>query len=251
MQINNLHQPYIFEHEGNIELIVSEILDEKLEFEFGEDKAFEDYWKLCHLDSNYNKTTINTPSNIFYDDENYFVIAECNGFIYQNKISYIAGIHTKKNQESMSFLLVQGDFDMKTKKVSNLSIKDNQRTGFIKEKKYTYQIFNNSIISNNSELILNCSNYLDSVVRIIPICETNSLIFTGREKNGEFRSFVLDLTNKNIKSLQSNETNKIYKSSIFNYKGKKVFAYTDKIFRSESKYDHILNIHDDYILKDL
>jgi outer membrane protein assembly factor BamB len=87
-------------------------------------------------------------------------------------------------------------------------------------------------------------------VRIIPIYEKNSLIFTG-SKNGEFRSFVLDLDNQNVKSLQSKENDKIYKSSIIDHKEKKLFVYTEKIFIGESKYDHVLNIDDDYILKDL
>ena len=246
MKINNLHQPYIFKHNNEINLIVSEFTNQTFNFKFGEDNASEDYWKLCLLDSNYIKTTIDTPNKIFYENENYEVIAECNGYVNENKISYVVGVHKMLDQEPLKYFLVEGDFDINNKLVSNLIIKDSVRTGFIKNEKYILDIKTNDIMINN-DILFDCSTYLDNVVRIIPVFGHNKILFTG-EIDGIFKTFVIDLETNVVNKVEGMEQTNIYKSSIYDDGDIKLFAYTDKVFSGESQVDYVLNIEENYQL---
>ncbi len=246
MKINNLHQPYIFKHNNEINIIVSEYTNQRFNFKFGEDDVFEDYWKLCLLDSNYNKTTITTPNIITFENENYEVIAECNGFINENKISYVIGTHKMKDQEPLMYFLVEGDFDIETKTVTNLMMWDRVRTGYLKNEKYILDIKSNDILLNNN-VIFDCSPYLDSVVRIIPVFNENKILFTGEIEN-VFKTFLIDLDTNVVKGVESNNQSNIYKSSIFDDENNKIFAYTDKVFVGESQFDYVLNIESNYNL---
>lgn len=246
MKINNLHQPYIFKYNNEINIIVSEFTNQRFNFIFGEDEVFEDYWKLCLLDSNYNKITINTPNIITFENINYEVIAECNGFINENKISYVIGVHEMKDQEPLKYFLVEGDFNMETKTVTNLMMWDRVRTGFIKNGKYVMDVKSNDILMDNV-MVFDCSPYLDNVVRIIPVYDENKILFTG-ENNNTFKTFVIDLNTNEIKKVEGMDQTNIYKSSLFDDGNNKLFAYTDKVFMGESQVDYILNIEDNYNL---
>jgi hypothetical protein len=246
MKINNLHQPYIFKHNNEINLIVSEFTNQTFNFKFGEDDASEDYWKLCLLDSNYNKTTINTPTIVSFKGVDYNVIAECNGFVNGNKISYVTGVHMMVDQEPLKYFLVEGDFDINNKLVNNLIIKDSVRTGFIKNQKYILDIKTNDIMIDN-DILFDCSTYLDNVVRIIPVFGQNKILFTGGIGD-IFETFVFDMDTNIVNKINGiNETN-IYKSSIYDNEGIKLFAYTDKVFSGESQVDYVLNIEENYQL---
>jgi hypothetical protein len=246
MKINNLHQPYIFKHNNEINIIVSEYTNQRFSFKFGEDDVFEDYWKLCLLDSNYNKTTITTPNIITFENENYEVIAECNGFINENKISYVIGAHKMKDHEPLMYFLVEGDFDVETKTVTNLMMWDRVRTGYIKNGKHVLDIKSNDILLNNN-VIFDCSPYLNSVVRIIPIFNENKILFTGEIEN-VYKTFMIDLDTNMVKGVESDNQSNIYKSSIFYDENNKIFVYTDKVFVGESQIDYVLNIESDYNL---
>ena len=246
MKINNLHQPYIFKHNNEINIIVSEFTNQRFSFKFGEDDVFEDYWKLCLLDSNYVKTTINTPNIITYENENYEVIAECNGFINDNKISYVIGAHKMEDHEPLKYFLVQGDFDIETKTVTNLMMWDRVRTGFIKDGKYVLDVKSDDILKNN-ETIFDCSPYTQNVVRIIPMFGQNKILFTGVYEDN-FETFLYDIDTNNVSKINGNNQTNIYKSSIFDDGEIKLFAYTDKVFMGESQVDYVLNIENDYNL---
>lgn len=246
MKINNLHQPYIFKHNNEINLIVSEFTNQRFNFKFGEDDTFEDYWKLCLLDSNYNKTTINTPTVIPFQGVNYNVIAECNGFVNGNKISYVTGVHMMVDQNPLKYFLVEGDFDIENKIVTNLEIKDMVRTGFINNEKFILDVKTNDILKNGNT-IFDCSSYLENVVRIIPVFGQNQILFTG-QVNDNFETFVFNLDTNNVNKINGvNQTN-IYKSSIYDDGTTKLFAYTDKVFDGESQVDYVLNIEENYQL---
>jgi hypothetical protein len=247
MKLNNLHQPYIFKHNDNINIIVSEFTNQRFSFKFGEDDVFEDYWKLCLLDSSYKKITINTPTNIFFENENYEVIAECNGFFYENKLSYVIGVHKMENHEPLKYFLVETDFDIDNNIVSNFTIKDKVRTGFFKTDKYVLDVKSNDIIKNDNITIFDCSPYLDNVVRIIPIYNENKIIFTG-QKDNVFNTLVINVENNEVKKIEGLNQSEIYKSSIFDDGINKLFAYTDKVFVGETQVDYILNIENDYVL---
>jgi hypothetical protein len=246
MKINNLHQPYIFKHNNEINIIVSEFTNQRFSFKFGEDDVFEDYWKLCLLDSNYNKTTINTPNVITFENVNYEVIAECNGYINENKISYVIGGHKMEDQEPLKYFLVEGDFNMETKTVTNLMMWDRVRTGFIKNGKYVLDVKSNDILMDGT-VVFDCSPYLDNVVRIIPVYDNNKILFTG-EIDNTFKTFVVDLDTNEINKIEGTDQKNIYKSSIFVDDNNKLFAYTDKVFMGELQVDYILNIEDNYNL---
>lgn len=246
MKINNLHQPYIFKHDNEINLIVSEFTNQRFNFKFGEYDTFEDYWKLCLLDSNYNKTTITTPTIISFESVDYNVIAECNGFVNGNKISYVTGVHMMVDQEPLKYFLVEGDFDIENKIVTNLDVKDMVRTGFIKNEKYVLDVKTNDILKNNIT-IFDCSLYLENVVRIIPVFGQNKILFTG-EIDGIFKTFVIDLETNVVSKVEGTEQTNIYKSSIYDDGNNKLFAYTDKVFDSESQVDYVLNIEENYQL---
>jgi len=246
MKINNLHQPYIFKHNNEINLIVSEFTNQNFKFKFGEDDVSEDYWKLCLLDSNYNKTTINTPIIVSFEGVDYNVIAECNGFVNGNKISYVTGVHMMVDQEPLKYFLVEGDFDIENKIVTNLVIKDTVRTGFIKNEKYVLDVKTNDILKNNIT-IFDCSPYLENVVRIVPVFNQNEILFTG-EINGTFKTFVINLETNVVNKLEGMEQTNIYKSSIYDDGNIKMFAYTDKVFDGESHVDYVLNIEENYQL---
>jgi hypothetical protein len=246
MKINNLHQPYIFKHNNDINLIVSEFTNQRFYFKFGEDDVFEDYWKLYILDSNYNKSIINTPNMIYYQNINYQVIAECNGYVNENKISYVIGVHEMEDQKPLKYFLVTGDFDIENRLVNNLIINETVRSGFIKNEKYVLDIKSDNIMVNNIA-IFNCSPYLENVVRIIPVYGQNKILFTG-QINNSFETFMYDMDTNVVNKINGvNQTN-IYKSSIYDDGSTKLFAYTDKVFSGESQVDYILNIEDDYVL---
>jgi hypothetical protein len=247
MKIDNLHQPYIFKHNDNINIIVSEFTNQRFSFKFGEDDVFEDYWKLCLLDSNYNKITINTPNVISFENENYEVIAECNGFFYENKISYIIGAHRMENHEPLRYFLVTADFDIENNMVTNFTILNRVRTGFVKNNEYVLDVKSNDIIMNNNVTIFDCTPYLESVVRIIPMCNENKIVITGMNDN-VFNTFLIDEETNNIKKIESINGKNIYKSSIYDDGINKLFAYTDKVFVGETQVDYILNIENDYVL---
>ena len=246
MKIQNLHQPYIFKHNDEINIIVSEFTNQRFSFKFGEDDVFEDYWKLAILDSNYIKSIINTPNIITYEYENYEVIAECNGYVNENKISYVIGAHKMEDQEPLKYFLVQGDFDFETKNVTNLIIKDRVRTGFIKNEKYILDVKSDDVLMNNT-VIFDCSPYTQNIVRIIPVFNENKILFTG-QSNDNFETFVIDLDTNIVNKIESNNQTNIYKSSIFDDGENKLFAYTDKVFVGESKVDYVLNVEDNYNL---
>ena len=246
MKIQNLHQPYIFKHNDEINIIVSEFTNQRFSFKFGEDDVFEDYWKLAILDSNYIKSVINTPNIITYEYENYEVIAECNGYVNENKISYVIGAHKMEDQEPLKYFLVQGDFDFETKDVTNLIIKDRVRTGFVKNEKYILDVKSDDILMNN-DVIFDCSPYTQNIVRIIPVFNKNKILFTG-QSNDNFETFLIDLDTNIVNRIESNNQTNIYKSSIFDDGENKLFAYTDKVFVGESKVDYVLNVEDNYNL---
>ena len=246
MKIQNLHQPYIFKHNDEINIIVSEFTNQRFSFKFGEDDVFEDYWKLAILDSNYIKSVINTPNIITYEYENYEIIAECNGYVNENKISYVIGAHKMEDQEPLKYFLVQGDFDFETKDVTNLIIKDRVRTGFVKNEKYILDVKSDDILMNN-DVIFDCSPYTQNIVRIIPVFNKNKILFTG-QSNDNFETFLIDLDTNIVNRIESNNQTNIYKSSIFDDGENKLFAYTDKVFVGESKVDYVLNIEDNYNL---
>ena len=246
MKIQNLHQPYIFKHNNEINIIVSEFTNQRFNFKFGEDDVFEDYWKLAILDSNYIKSIINTPNIITYEYENYEVIAECNGYVNENKISYVIGAHKMEDQEPLKYFLVQGDFDFETKNVTNLIIKDRVRTGFIKNEKYILDVKSDDILMNNT-VIFDCSPYTQNIVRIIPVFDQNKILFTG-QSDDNFETFVIDLDTNIVNKIESDNQTNIYKSSIFDDGENKLFAYTDKVFVGESEVDYVLNIEENYNL---
>lgn len=246
MKIHNLHQPYIFKHSNEINIIVSEFTNQRFSFKFGEDDVFEDYWKLCLLDSNYNKTTITTPNIITFENVNYEVIAECNGYVNENKISYVIGVHKMEDHEPLMYFLVEGDFDIETKNVTNLIIKDKVRTGFIKNGKYILDAKSDDILMNN-DVIFDCSPYTQNVVRIIPVFGENKILFTGHS-NDDFETFVFDADSNTVNKISGDNQTNIYKSSIFDDGNNKLFAYTDKVFVGESEVDYVLNIENNYNL---
>ena len=246
MKIQNLHQPYIFKHNNEINIIVSEFTNQRFNFKFGEDDVFEDYWKLAILDSNYIKSIINTPNIITYEYENYEVIAECNGYVNENKISYVIGAHKMEDQEPLKYFLVQGDFDFETKNVTNLIIKDRVRTGFIKNEKYILDVKSDDILMNDT-VIFDCSPYTQNIVRIIPVFDQNKILFTG-QSDDNFETFVIDLDTNIVNKIESDNQTNIYKSSIFDDGENKLFAYTDKVFVGESEVDYVLNIEENYNL---
>jgi len=248
MKIQNLHQPYIFKHNNSINIVVSEFVNKIFSFKYGSDDAFEDYWKLCILDSNYNKTTIITPSTIEFEQVTHTVIAECNGYINDGRISYVIGVHEMQDQKPLKYFLVEGDFDMGTKIVSNLSIVDRVRTGFIKDNKYVLDTKDNTVLVNDI-VILDCGIYLDNVVRIIPVYGENKILFTG-ETDGVFKTFIFDITNNEVKIVEGADNKNIYKSSVLSDNGIKIFAYTDKVFVGKAEVDYVLNIEDEYTLVD-
>ena len=246
MKIQNLHQPYIFKHNNEINIIVSEFTNQRFNFKFGEDDVFEDYWKLAILDSNYIKSIINTPNIITYEYENYEVIAECNGYVNENKISYVIGAHKMEDQEPLKYFLVQGDFDFETKNVTNLIIKDRVRTGFIKNEKYILDVKSDDILMNDT-VIFDCSPYTQNIVRIIPVFDQNKILFTG-QSDDNFKTFVIDLDTNIVNKIESDNQTNIYKSSIFDDGENKLFVYTDKVFVGESEVDYVLNIEENYNL---
>jgi hypothetical protein len=248
MQIQNLHQPFVFKNDNKINLIVSEYTNQTLGFRYGKDYVQEDYWKLCHLDENYNKTNIITPSSFNINNITYHVIAECNGFVYDNKISYIVSIHPKFDNYPLISFLAYGNFDINTKSVSNVELLDAIRTGFIKDDIFTLNK-NNEIIKNGIK-IFDLNPYIQNVVRIIPVYNKNKIIATNAYYNN-YKSILIDLDNNDVKIIEINNNDNIYKSSILIDENVNIIAYTDKIFNGLSRPEFTLNIEENYTLKNL
>ena len=150
------------------------------------------------------------------------------------------------DQEPLKYFLVEGDFDIENKIVTNLVIKDTVRTGFIKNEKYVLDVKTNDILKNNIT-IFDCSPYLENVVRIVPVFNQNEILFTG-EINGTFKTFVINLETNVVNKVEGMEQTNIYKSSIYDDGNIKMFAYTDKVFDGESHVDYVLNIEENYQL---
>jgi hypothetical protein len=263
MKIENLHQPYIFKNTNDkINIIVSELTDNTLTFQFGEYTSFEDSWKLHLLDENYNKSVINTPKNINHHGNIYEVIAECNGYIEDNTISYVIGGFNEELSHYYHFL-VKGNYDFATNTVSNLELLDNFRTGFYK-KMDLYSVRENTKLLINSTLLFDFEPYLLGVTRIIPMYGHNKILVTGiittEQKTFGNITLVYDTDSNSVTKLQTNDTDMIYKSSIYDYENVKLMAYTDKVYTTtnnlrsqltQTNYDYNLNVDSDFILNEL
>jgi hypothetical protein len=257
MNFTNQHQPYIFKNLNNeINIITSEFSSDGITFNFGDYQSTEDRWKLHILDSNYVKTIINTPNTITYEGITYDVIAECNGYIEDNIISYVIGGFDNINQNYLYFL-VSGEFNDNT--VSNLTVLGRHRTGFQKQND-VYTIFKNQINRNNLPLDINITPYIVSIVRIIPIYGHNKMLITGIDHMAKHITLLYDMDTNTLKKVTSPATENIYKSSIYNYDNVKLMAYTDKVYTSndynklqlsQSNYNYNLNIESDFIINEL
>jgi hypothetical protein len=247
MEISNLHQPFVYNFNGNINLIVSEISDKKFEFKFGEDFAVEDYWKLYHLDENYNKTEIKTPKTININNLPHFVIQECNGFISGNRLSYIAGVHRNLDGFPMGFILVSCEFNHQTKEVGDIMIHRPTRTGYIDSHDEFWIDKKSGIIYKNGILLFNTSLLIFSPVRLIGVFDNKQkILFTG-VKDNELVTFLFDTSN-NKKYLLKSDGKNVYKSSIYGNSNDGIIVYTDKIFSGNLQADYLLNIKYGYEL---
>lgn len=248
MIIQTLHQPFVFVDNNNVKIISSQTPVEKLLFQFGDSSVIEEYWKLKMLDINGNITNIVTPSTITINDVSQNVIAECNGFIYNNKISYIAGVHNGQNNIPMYYYLVVGDFDFNTNTVSNLTIIDNDRTGYVKGSDIYHVDYRTSSIMNNGSIIFSLSGYLDLIIRIIGVHDENKMIITGN-KNGVLKSYVYSLDTEELFLLKNAEDENIYKSSYLGNEEEGVLVYAERITLGPNDFQHNLNIVTGYILE--
>jgi hypothetical protein len=260
MNITNQHQPYIFKNQNNeINIIVSEFMGVGISFKYGDYISSEDKWKLHLLDSNFTKTIINTPETLTYNSITYDVIAECNGYIEDNKISYVIGGFDNLNLNYM-YYLVTGDFDIITNTVSNLEVLGNYRTGFYKQND-VYTNFNNKIVKNNLPLNINLEPHITLIVRIIPMYGHNKILITGLDETGINNITLLyDIESNSLNKLIAPDTNYIYKSSIYDFDNIKMMAYTDKVFHStnngrfeltQTTYDYNLMVDSDFILTEI
>lgn len=263
MNIINQHQPYIFKNQNNeINIIVSEFMGNGITFEFGDYVTSEDRWKLHLLNSNFVKTIINTPETLTYNGIIYDVIAECNGYIEDNNISYVIGGFDKLNSY-YRYYLVSGKFNSITNTVYDLEVLGSYRTGFYKQND-VYTIMNTKIIKNNLPLDINLDEYLISIVRIIPMYEHNKILVTGIDDTISNITLLCDVDLNTIKKITTPNTDNIYKSSIYDFDNVKLMAYTDKVFSSsdssdnsgrfelnQTNYDYNLTIESDFILNEL
>jgi len=259
MNIINQHQPYIFKNQNNeINIIVSEFMGTGITFEFGDYISSEDNWKLHLLDSNFIKTIINTPKTLTYDNISYDVIAECNGYIEDNNISYVIGGFDSLNSNYLYFFVL-GEFNHINNTVSNLEILGRYRTGFYKQNDI-YTTVKNQIMKNNLPLNVDFSQYLNSITRIIPIYGYNKILVTGIDESLNNITLLYDIDSNTVKKLTTPNNEYIYKSSIYDYDNIKLMAYTDKVFSSvnynrfelnQSIYNYNLTIESDFILSEI
>jgi hypothetical protein len=250
MKFKNLHQPFIFKKNETYNMLVSEILDEKFEFIYGGGNMKEEMWKLKYVDENFNVTNINTPSSFDFFGETIHVIAECSGFISDNKISYIIGGHNKQPESSYSFFLINGDFNFENKTVENFKIiAEGVRAAFIDgDKIYAFNQYNGNIYLNG-ELLCGTDNILNTVIRIMGICDNeNEIILTGL--NDTYESHVLNVKTLEFKKIKTNNNNSvIYKSSIIGDTTNGILVYTDKVFMDTKDNEYYLNYEEGYILE--
>jgi hypothetical protein len=231
-------------------MLVSEILDEKFEFIFGGGKIKEEMWKLKYVDENFNIININTPSSFDFFEEKIYVIAECSGFISDNKISYIIGGHNKQIEGSYSFFLIKGDFNFENKSVENFEVIDEGvRVAFIdKDKIYAFNPYDSNIYLNG-QFLCDTKNILNSVIRIMGIDDNDDeIILTGL--NETYESYVLNVKTLEYKKIKTNDNNSvIYKSSIIGNTTDGFLAYTDKVFMDTKDNEYYLNYEKGYILE--
>lgn len=259
MKITNLHQPYIFKNQNNeINIIVSEFMGNGVSFQWGENISNEDKWKLHLLNSNYDKTIINTPETLTYEGVTYDVIAECNGYIENNSISYVIGgfDHLTSNY---SYFLVSGSFNFDNNTVSNLDVLGRYRTGFYKQKDI-YTFYNRIITKNNLPLDIDLDPYIIAIIRLIPIYGHNKMLITGIDYTVNNITLLYNLDTNTIQKLTTSDTEHIYKSSIYDYENTKLMVYTDKVYSSandnkfelnQTVYDYNLTIESDFILNEI
>lgn len=250
IKINNIHQPFLFIKNEEVFIIASEFQNEKLPITFGNDHIYENYWKLKMLNSDFEVSNIKTPETIEYKNKIYYVIQECNPYVYGDKISYVIGGHTKENNSPMLFFLVEGDFDYNTNIVSNVIILQRGRTGFvINDKIFMVNSVETEIILNGIPLF-QMKLYLDYIIRIIGIFDDNNKIIVTGKKDNLHKSFLIDLQEQKISKIKNNEdSDVIYKCSILGVDDIGMIAYTNKVFENESRPDYILNIEVGYKLE--
>lgn len=227
MKIQNLHQPFVFEEDGEIKIISSQILSDTFDFKFGNYDVNENYWKLKILDLENTIINIVTPSSITINNVFYHIVAECNGFLYDNKLSYMIGVHTKNDNEPLYLYLVVGDFNVLTKTVTNLSSVGRVRTGYVKGSDVYTVDFINNILTINQTPVFDYSSYINSTARIIGVHNDNRIIITGY-KNEEFVSYVYSPTEKTFLKLKNTDGNNIYKSSFYGDNINGVLAYAKR-----------------------
>lgn len=248
MEFRNLHQPFIYLKNDNVNLIVSEFIPDKFEFRFGSTNVYENYWKLNHLDSNFVKTEIKTPKFIEYEGKKYTVIQECNGYVYNDKLTYIVGVHPNTVGVGIKFLLVSCDFDHHTKEIDNFKIHTTTRSGFLNENEWKIDK-GFSVVCDNNEVI-NVEKYFDNVARIITVDNNHNLILITGYKDGILKTLVYDKFSDKLHLLNNKEGDNVYKSSIFNNESQKLIAYTKKIFIDTIEVDYLLNLDNEYYLNE-
>lgn len=263
MKIDNLHQPYIFNNVDNkINIIVSEYTPNILTFNYGEYTSTEDGWKLHLLDENYNKTIINTPKTISHNGYVFDVIAECNGYIDGDNISYVIGGFSEKASLYTHFL-VTGKYNFTTNSVSNLEYLENHRTGFYKNMDI-YSIFINTKLFKNTIELFDFKDHVLGITRIIPMYGHNKILVTGtivtEIKTISHITLVYNVDSNSVTKLQTSDTDRVYKSSIYDYNNVKLMVYTDKMFNSNNSFksqltqtnsDYTLNVESDFILTEI
>lgn len=248
MIIQNLHQPYLFKNTDKINLIVSEFMNKNYTLTFGGNTILEDCWKLHHLDENYKKTLIQTPEFILYKNNYYKVIAECNGYVDKNNLSYVAAVHDGQENSPLQFLLIIAEYDIINHKTYNHNIITKTRTGFIKNNNIFSidKTFNK--ITKNDVFIFDYTNYLDEFIRLIGKYNEDVILFTGI-KNNDWKTYSFNLNDNTLSILKNkNNSESIYKSSIIENENDGLIAYTDKVFREKFVNDYFLYIENEYNL---
>jgi hypothetical protein len=245
----NHHQPFLFQLDGDVELITSKILEDSYKILWGSSISYENCWKLYHISLEVaEETEIKTPKYFEISGVQYIVIAECNGYIYKTSdnvhhITYVATLHSTIQNTPPKFVLVDALYNPESLETTENVIIPNlkfHRTA-IKNNDKIVVIYDDKILINGTT-IKDLSSEFTEIVRIMGVWNKPDQYLVTGKFDGCHKTICYNAVLGEIRPLKNLDEENVYKSSVLDTSDSYILAWTDKVFKDSSKSDYFLNV---------
>lgn len=236
--MQNLHQPFVFINKNTLNIFVTELCLPQYEYTIFGKRYVDDRWKIKLLDSDLNIQNVKTPNELIFEGVTYEIFSECSPFIHEDILSYVATIYSKET-EKIQYVLVTSILDLEKLETNGINIEGTFFSAF-KKGSETYSVLGNSVVMNGVT-IKDFSPYLDKVIRIMGIHESNDLLVTG-EKNGEPHTLLYQMDDGIFSLTTLDNQSVIYKSSLYGKPEDGILVFVDKILTNPVSKRYKLNM---------